>query len=299
MPGMLESWDSQYNILGSSLQNQIVGSLHLDNGLSGCSLGASSNANSKIPLLHSATTKLGPDTAAVFGDPLSHGRLDTTCSSRQDRLHERCLSHESSDEFRPGASSAAAFLLDEQWDSKTHAGMWGPKRAKTQYEPLKTNPVSTNLFSVTGYMNFEPLKEVAVNDAKAYASETSWSVAGFGPELQIPENHPLNRKRQTEDNFTSLNGKNEESILFRNGFSHLAPGFCDEDQQQLTAREAYEEFQHDDIMSSNKRLLKRSSKGGPRRPNIIKGQWTPEEDRYYSPLEDEEMTYSIDHIRII
>jgi hypothetical protein len=34
------------------------------------------------------------------------------------------------------------------------------------------------------------------------------------------------------------------------------------------------------LLPSDKRVFKRSSKGGPRRPNIIKGQWTPEEDRY-------------------
>lgn len=53
--------------------------------------------------------------------------------------------------------------------------------------------------------------------------------------------------------------------------------------ENLSAREAYEKArhdQHDDL--SGKRVFKRSSKGGPRRPNIIKGQWTPEEDRYTS-----------------
>lgn len=52
-------------------------------------------------------------------------------------------------------------------------------------------------------------------------------------------------------------------------------------EEQLTARAAYEKArndQHDDL--PNKRVFKRSSKGGPRRPHIIKGQWTPEEDRY-------------------
>lgn len=52
-------------------------------------------------------------------------------------------------------------------------------------------------------------------------------------------------------------------------------------EEQLTARAAYERArndQHDDLPS--KRVFKRSSKGGPRRPHIIKGQWTPEEDRY-------------------
>jgi len=51
-------------------------------------------------------------------------------------------------------------------------------------------------------------------------------------------------------------------------------------EEQLTARAAYERArndQHDDL--PNKRVFKRSSKGGPRRPHIIKGQWTPEEDR--------------------
>ena len=51
-------------------------------------------------------------------------------------------------------------------------------------------------------------------------------------------------------------------------------------EEQLTARAAYEKArndQHDDLPS--KRVFKRSSKGGPRRPHIIKGQWTPEEDR--------------------
>ncbi|BBM98918.1 protein MpR2R3-MYB1 [Marchantia polymorpha subsp. ruderalis] len=55
--------------------------------------------------------------------------------------------------------------------------------------------------------------------------------------------------------------------------------------EQLTAREAYEKAlneQHDDM--PGKRMFKRSSKGGPRRPNIIKGQWTPEEDRYLMEL---------------
>ncbi|CAM6083181.1 unnamed protein product [Calypogeia fissa] len=58
-----------------------------------------------------------------------------------------------------------------------------------------------------------------------------------------------------------------------------------EHQQQLTAREAYERAkneQHDDM--SGKRMFKRSSKGGPRRPNIIKGQWSIEEDRYLMEL---------------
>ena len=53
--------------------------------------------------------------------------------------------------------------------------------------------------------------------------------------------------------------------------------------EHLSAREAYEKArhdQHDDL--SGKRIFKRSSKGGPRRPNIIKGQWTPEEDRFSS-----------------
>lgn len=55
-------------------------------------------------------------------------------------------------------------------------------------------------------------------------------------------------------------------------------------EEQLTARAAYERArndQNDDLPS--KRIFKRSSKGGPRRPHIIKGQWTPEEDRcaYY------------------
>jgi hypothetical protein len=52
-------------------------------------------------------------------------------------------------------------------------------------------------------------------------------------------------------------------------------------EEQLTARAAYEKArndQHDDLPS--KRVFKRSSKGGPRRPHIIKGQWTPEEDRH-------------------
>ncbi|KAL2624459.1 hypothetical protein R1flu_008704 [Riccia fluitans] len=55
--------------------------------------------------------------------------------------------------------------------------------------------------------------------------------------------------------------------------------------EQLTAREAYEKAlneQHDEV--PGKRRFKRSSKGGPRRPNIIKGQWTPEEDRYLMEL---------------
>ncbi len=60
-----------------------------------------------------------------------------------------------------------------------------------------------------------------------------------------------------------------------------------------SSREAYEKktHHHDDpqqqqhhddqiLLPSDKRVFKRSSKGGPRRPNIIKGQWTPEEDRY-------------------
>ncbi|KAL3690614.1 hypothetical protein R1sor_016923 [Riccia sorocarpa] len=55
--------------------------------------------------------------------------------------------------------------------------------------------------------------------------------------------------------------------------------------EQLTAREAYEKAlsEQDDEMQG-KRMFKRSSKGGPRRPNIIKGQWTPEEDRYLMEL---------------
>ncbi len=62
-----------------------------------------------------------------------------------------------------------------------------------------------------------------------------------------------------------------------------------------SSREAYEKKTHHDddpqqqqqhhhdlqiLLPSDKRVFKRSSKGGPRRPNIIKGQWTPEEDRY-------------------
>lgn len=52
--------------------------------------------------------------------------------------------------------------------------------------------------------------------------------------------------------------------------------------EQLTARAAYEKTRNEqrgDCLPS-KRVFKRSSKGGPRRPHIIKGQWTPEEDRY-------------------
>lgn len=315
MPGMLDTWDSQY-ILGSSLQNQIFGSFHLVSGLTtGYSLGASSNANAKHQGLNSATTRKlyaeGPDIvpSTLFRDPLSHCRdITSTTSYRRDRLHEgaRSLGHESSDEFsQDAAASEAAFLLDGQWESnETHsvpvAGMWEPR----------SPPKTPNLFRVTGgYMNFEPLKDVAVNSStrmdddvvhpKAVpsyhlAASDTWSAAGFGAELhdlQIPENQqqqPNNRKHPLEPgediNFTatSLNGKNEEPNHFRNSFGgDTISDLAREDQQQLSAREAYDEFQHDqhdDI--SCKRLLKRSSKGGPRRPNIIKGQWTPEEDRY-------------------
>jgi hypothetical protein len=56
-------------------------------------------------------------------------------------------------------------------------------------------------------------------------------------------------------------------------------------REPQTAKEAYEKVrreQHDEF--SEKRIFKRSSKGGPRRPNIIKGQWTQEEDRYFNVM---------------
>lgn len=310
---MLESWDSQYNILGSSLQNQIVGSLHLISGLTSCSRGASSNV--KHHELMSATNKLyakGPDAVALqqasastlfTRDPLNPRKPGRW---RRDRLQEGGISqsHESSDtdmELRQDAGAtdaAAAFLLDGQWDSESNsvsvAGIWGPaKRAKTQQQFELTNVLQVPLF-VTGYMNFETVKDVRMNHVgvddvanpkgvqsyhnQVLAGSEKWPGKGFGGELHdlhMPENQQNNRKRQLE-----LDNSCEESILsgqFGSGFEGLGS-----EDQQLTARGAYEEFHHDqhDESFSNKRLVKRSSKGGPRRPNIIKGQWTIEEDRY-------------------
>ncbi|KAG0586760.1 hypothetical protein KC19_2G115000 [Ceratodon purpureus] len=314
---MLEGWDSQYNTLGSSLQNQIVGSLHLVSGLTSCSRGASSNA--KHHELMSATGKLyakGPDAAALqqapastlfTRDPLN---LRKPGSWRLDRLQEGGIyqSQESSDidmDFRQdfvATEAAAAFLLDGQWDSGTNsvsvAGIWGPaKRAKTQHQGELTNLLQGPLL-VTGYMNFETGEDGRMNDVgvdtvanpkgvQSYHNQVlvdseKWPGKGFGGELHdlhMPENQQSNRKRHLE-----LDSSCEESILscqFGSGFEGLGS-----EDQKLTARDAYEEFnpdQHDEPFS-NKRSVKRSSKGGPRRPNIIKGQWTIEEDRYLMEL---------------
>lgn len=304
-PAMLESWDSQYNTIpGSSLQNQIVGSLHLGSGLTSCSLGASSNA--KHHELMSATSKLNyakvvPD--AVQQPPAASPLFrDSLTPRRWRREGERSQSHESSDtdmEFRQSpAAEAAPFLLDGQWESEPNqvsvAGIWEPaKRAKTQQQYEVTNLLQGPLV-VTGYMNLDSNvrdgrvshiegDDVAISEGlhsyhgHVLAGSERWLSRGFGGEpndLHMGDNQQNSRKRQLE-----LDSSCEESILsghFESGFE--APRCQD---QHLTAREAYEEFQldHHDETSSNKRLVKRSSKGGPRRPNIIKGQWTIEEDR--------------------
>ncbi|XP_024376799.1 uncharacterized protein [Physcomitrium patens] len=56
---------------------------------------------------------------------------------------------------------------------------------------------------------------------------------------------------------------------------------CSSDEH-LEARAAYEMARTEQHQAGllSKSGFKRSSKGGPRRPNIIKGQWSPEEDRY-------------------
>ena len=317
-PDLLESWDSQYNIVGSSLQNQIVGSLHLVSGLTSCSRGASSNV--KHHKLMSATSKLyatgsdavlqqAPASTAVLSDPLNPRKPGTW---RRDRSHEveRSQSYESSDtdmEFRQDVgtteAAAAALLLDGQWDCETNsvsvAGIWGPtKRAKTQQQYDQLTSIFQPLV-VTGYINFETVKDhgranhIGIDDVanpkvvhshhnQVIAASEKWSGKGFGAELHdlhIPETQQHNnRKRQLELDFIY-----EESTLSghldRSRFEGLQ-GSCKD--QHLIAREAYEEFRHDQIDESfsNKRVVKRSSKGGPRRPNIIKGQWTIEEDRY-------------------
>lgn len=87
----------------------------------------------------------------------------------------------------------------------------------------------------------------------------------------IPEGPPAGRWHHEESTLPKTS-----YLGMVHGREHVSLGAeCSEQLASMQA--AHDNLEHDIFLGN--RVFKRSSKGGPRRPNIIKGQWTLEEDR--------------------